>query len=145
MCASAQVLLVMMNTVASVLDLFSLSSYIVQLCQHWTSASLINNQQSLSSNAPSRLRASDVISYFCILQSPLPALISEAGNKVTHCSFYSHSDRKSMSSSISKWARSGGGHGERVLSLQCGRVHGSHVGFCSSEEEDGLHRHPPGA
>lgn len=84
-CASAQVLLVVINTVASVLDLFSLSSYIVQLCQHWTSASLINNQQSLSSDAPSRLRISDVISYFCILQSPLPALISRlAGNKVTH-------------------------------------------------------------
>lgn len=31
------------------------------------------------------------------------------------------------------------------MSLQCGRVQVSHVGFCSSEEEDGLHRHPPGA
>lgn len=105
----------MINTVASGLDLFLLSSYIVQLCQYWTSASLINNQKSLSSNTPSRLRVSDVISYFCVLQSPLPALISQlAGNKVTHCSLYSHSDRKSMSSSISKWAQ-GGERVERAM------------------------------
>lgn len=58
-----------------------------------------------------------------------------------------------MSSSISKWegAERGmrGGDGRKAtegwdgsVSLQCGRVHGSHVGFCSREQEDGLHHHP---
>lgn len=40
-----------------------------------------------------------------------------------------------------KTATEGGISGGSV-SLQCGRVHESHVGVCSSEQKDGLHRHP---
>lgn len=36
-----------------------------------------------------------------------------------------------------------GGVGSGSVGLQCGSVHGSHVGFCSREQGDELHRHPP--
>lgn len=100
---------------------------------------------------------SDVISYVSVLQSPLPALLLgwHASRSHTLQRFCSHSERKSMSSSISRWEGAGrgarGGDGRKAtgggvnggsVGLQCGRVHGSHVAVCSAEQEDGWHRQP---